>query len=70
MKRIFIVDDDLTILEIPNRILEFEAYEVKVTSSAGEGPAKIENDFFNLALWRQNFLKSVCSPFANCVEIS
>jgi Response regulator containing CheY-like receiver, AAA-type ATPase, and DNA-binding domains len=51
MKRILIVDDDTAILDSTKQILEFEGYEVEIAATAGEGLAKIENEFFNLALF-------------------
>jgi len=51
MKRILIVDDDIAILDSTKLILEFEGYEVETAATAGEGLAKIESDFFNLALF-------------------
>ena len=51
MKRILIIDDDLAILDSTKQILEFEGYKVEVAATAGEGLLKIENEFFNLALF-------------------
>jgi DNA-binding NtrC family response regulator len=51
MKRILIVDDDLAILDSTKQILELEGYEVEAAATAGEGLTKIENEFFNLALF-------------------
>jgi DNA-binding response OmpR family regulator len=51
MKRILVVDDDLGILDSTKEILEIEGYEVETAATGGEGLKKIENSFFNLALF-------------------
>ncbi|NLV25590.1 MAG: response regulator [Methanomicrobiales archaeon] len=51
MKRILVVDDDLAILDSTKEILELEGYEVETAETAMEGLKKIEESFFNLALF-------------------
>ncbi|HWQ67016.1 MAG TPA: response regulator [Methanospirillum sp.] len=51
MKKILIVDDDTGILDSTKQILEIEGYEVDTAQTGGEGLSKIENLFFNLALF-------------------
>jgi DNA-binding NtrC family response regulator len=51
MKRILVVDDDAGILDSTKQILEIDGYEVETAATGGEGLQKIENMFFNLALF-------------------